>query len=385
MQVPLLDLKPQLASLEPEMTEGVLRVLRSTRYVGGPEVDALENEIAEYCGVGYGIGVSSGTDALLVSVMGLDLKPGDQVLTTPFSFFATMGVILRVGATPVFADIDPESFNIDPKSMEKILQADTERKIKAVIPVHLYGQCADMTPIVELAAQYGLPVIEDAAQAIGAEYPNFGGSGKNAKAGAMGLAGCFSFFPSKNLGGIGDSGMVVTPDEEFAEKLRLLRNHGAHPKYYHKMVGGNFRIDPIQAVALRIKLPHLNDWHRGRAANAATYNRMFAETGLIEAGLVKTPKEVYQGEGNLHIYNQFVLRVERRDELVAFLHAHDIGCEIYYPVPLHHQECLGDLAASADCPEADKAAREVTALPIYAELTDEMQQYVVDTIVKFYS
>lgn len=382
-----------MAYLEEDLLAAVTRVVKSTRYIQGPEVEGLEREIAEYCGTRHAVGVTSGTDALLICLMSLGIGQGDKVLTTPFSFFATMGVILRVGAIPVFADIDPISFNIDVDRTAELLEADTEKRIKAIIPVHLYGQCAEMSGILELAKKFGIAVIEDAAQAIGAEYPmTVDGKIKFQRAGSMGTAGCFSFFPSKNLGGIGDGGMVVTNDSEFAEKLELMRNHGAHPKYYHKMVGGNFRLDPIQAAALRVKLPHLEGWHKARSENAALYNRLFAESGLAEKGRVRTPTSVYhprvgsEGEGrNLHIYNQYVLRVERRNELRDWLLANDIGCEIYYPVPLHRQECLGDLAARDSCPEAEMAADETVALPVYPELTAEMQDYVVRKIVQFYS
>ncbi len=393
MKVPLLDLQAQLEYLEADLLAAVTRVVKSTRYIQGPEVEEFEKEIAEYCGTSYGVGVTSGTDALLISLMSLGIGPGDQVLTTPYSFFATMGVVLRLGAMPVFADIDPVSFNIDPARMEELLAADKKRKIKAVIPVHLYGQCAEMAAIMQLAKRYDLPVIEDAAQAIGAEYP-MAENGKMtfSKAGSMGLAGCFSFFPSKNLGGIGDAGMVVTQDEEFAQKLILMRNHGAEPKYYHKIVGGNFRLDPIQAAALRVKLPYLQQWHTKRRQNAETYNRLFSASGLLESGRVELPKIIYSetvgGEGqpaNVHIFNQYVLRVRRRNELRDWLLKNDIGCEIYYPVPLHKQQCLGAQAGRAQCPEADKAADATIALPIYPELTKEQQTYVVEKIVQFYS
>ena len=393
MKVPLLDLQAQLEYLEDDIVEAVVRVVKSTRYIQGPEVEDLEAAIADYCGAGYGVGVTSGTDALLVSLMCLDIQQGDRVLTTPYSFFATMGVILRLGAIPVFADIDPVSFNIDPVRMEEILAADSENTIKAIIPVHLYGQCADMKPIMELAAKYRIPVIEDAAQAIGAEYPLTGADGTVSykKAGAIGLAGCFSFFPSKNLGCVGDGGMVVTRDNVFAEKLVLMRNHGAYPKYYHKMVGGNFRLDPIQAATLTVKLPYLEAWHGKRRANARSYNSLFAKTGLIEEGKICTPAQVYGDasvdgrEVNLHIYNQYILRAERRDELRDWLLKNDIGCEIYYPVPLHKQECLGSLCEGVSCPEAEKAAASTIALPIYPELTVEMQEYLVEKVVQFYS
>ena len=393
MKIPLLDLQAQLAYLEDDIIEAVVRVVKSTRYIQGPEVERLETSIADYCGAGYGVGVTSGTDALLVSLMSLDIKQGDRVLTTPYSFFATMGVILRLGAVPVFADIDPLTFNIDPVKMQEILAADSEKTIKAIIPVHLYGQCADMKPIMDLAAQYQLPVVEDAAQAIGAEYPYAGADGTITykKAGSMGIAGCFSFFPSKNLGCVGDGGMVTTQDKAFAEKLELMRNHGAYPKYYHKMVGGNFRLDPIQAATLSVKLPHLESWHSKRRANARLYNDLFAKSGLVEDGKVVTPGQVYGDatidgrEVNLHIYNQYILRVERRDELKDWLQKNDIGCEIYYPVPLHKQECLGGLCDGLSFPEAEKAAESTIALPIYPELTVEMQEYLVEKVVQFYT
>jgi len=391
MKVPLLDLKAQLQYLQDDLINEVTRVVKSTRYIQGPEVSALEKEIAEYSGTGYGVGVSSGTDALLLALMALGIGRGDRVLTSPYSFFATMGVILRVGAIPVFADIDPESFNIDPKKIAEILKSDKNKTIKAIIPVHLYGQCADMAEIMNLADKYGIPVIEDAAQAIGAEYP-YGETGKAVikKAGSMGLCGCFSFFPSKNLGGIGDGGMVVTRDKEFAEKLTLMRNHGANPKYYHKMVGGNFRLDPIQAVALRVKLPYLNRWHKERAENAAEYNTLFANTTLLEKEKIVLPVAVYSRsekrcseEKNHHIYNQYTLRVKKRDALREWLQSNDIGCEIYYPVPLHKQECL-EANDDISCPQAEKAAKETLALPIYPELSSAMKSYVVEKIVEFY-
>ena len=390
MKVPLLDLQAQFADLEDELTSAVTQVLRSTWYINGPEVVGLEKEVADYCGANHGIGVSSGTDALLVALMALDIKEGDEVLTTPYSFFATMGVILRLGARPVFADIDPVSYNIDPQKMRQALEADKDKKIKAIIPVHLYGQCADMAEILKIAAEYKLPVIEDAAQAIGAEYPFVDGDEvKWQRAGSMGAAGCFSFFPSKNLGGIGDGGMVTCQDEELAKKIELLRNHGAHPKYYHSMVGGNFRLDAIQAAALRVKLRYLDSWHKGRKANGELYNRLFAESGLVESGKVVTPAAVYKGvagEENSasHIYNQYIIRVTDRDGLRDWLLKNEIGCEIYYPVPMHKQECLGSDADNWSMPEAEKAAAETLALPVYPELTDEMQTYVVENIKKYY-
>jgi dTDP-4-amino-4,6-dideoxygalactose transaminase len=392
MKVPLLDLKAQLSYLQDDLLEAVTRVVKSTRYIQGPEVENLEREIANYSGAAHGIGVSSGTDALLVCLMALGIGPGDRILTTPFSFFATLGVILRVGALPVFADIDPISFNLDVEKVEQLLQEDTAKSIKAIIPVHLYGQCAEMSRLLQLSKQYQVPIIEDAAQAIGAEYPCVDGAKDfYSRAGSMGLAGCFSFFPSKNLGGIGDGGMVITQDKAFAEKIVLLRNHGAFPKYYHQLVGGNFRLDPIQAAALRIKLPYLDQWHRQRRYNADRYNALLTKTDMLDSGKVKIPIKVYREDGDesgqsplTHIFNQYVLRVQRRNDLVRWLSDNDIGCEIYYPVPLHKQECLKGVTLPSYCPEAEVAAEETLALPIYPELTEEMQVYVVEKIVQFY-
>ena len=389
MRIPLLDLGSQLIPLRQEIIDAVTKVIDSTTYIQGPEVIGLESEVADYCNTTSAIGVSSGTDALLVALMALKIGPGDRVLTTSYSFFATMGVILRCGAKPVFADIDPVSYNIDPVAMAAVLENDTEKSIKAIIPVHLYGQCADMTSIMALAKQYDIPVVEDAAQAIGAEYPS--GSGEWRRSGSMGIAGCFSFFPSKNLGGIGDGGMVVSNDSTFGELVRMLRNHGAEPKYYHAEIGGNFRLDPIQATVLRIKLKHLEDWHAARRENAITYNALFAETSLIEEQKLQLPVAVYKEQAelsgksrNYHIYNQYILAVENRDGLIKWLSSKDIGCEIYYPLCLHEQECLARLINKPVLPHAEKAARSTLALPVYPELTLEMQKYVVDQIVAFY-
>lgn len=394
MKVALLDLQAQYASLEKELVPAVMKVLQSTRYIQGPEVTGLEEEIARYSGTDHAVGVSSGTDALLVSLMALGIQSGDKVLTTPYSFFATMGVILRLGAEPVFADIDPVTYNIDTNKMAEILADDTARQIKAIIPVHLYGQCADMDVIMNLARQYNLPVVEDAAQAIGAEYPSkHNGDIIWKKAGSFGSTGCFSFFPSKNLGGIGDGGMVTCQDSSLREKIDLLRNHGAYPKYYHSMVGGNFRLDPIQAAVLRVKLPYLDSWHQKRSENAQRYTRLFNEAGLAESGKVVCPKAVYDSmlpqnsERSIqyHIYNQYVIRVENRDNLRDWLTKNDVGCEIYYPVPLHKQECLGTSAKKWNMPHAENAANSTLALPVYPEMTSEMQEYVVETIQKFYT
>lgn len=393
MNVPLLDLQPQMTRFREEILQAVTDVIDSTRYILGPRVTELEREIADYCGVDASVGVSSGTDALLVSLMALEIGQGDLVLTTPYTFFATIGSIVRVGALPLFADIDEQSLNIDPDRMAELLEADQrgKQRIKAIMPVHLFGQCADMEAIMELAVQYNIPVIEDAAQAIGAEYPFEGrdGSVEWKRAGSMGLAGCFSFFPSKNLGSVGDGGIVTTRDPSFAERLRCFRNHGAQPKYYHSHIGGNFRLDPIQASVLSIKLPHLAQWHRQRRTNSQLYHDLFQQAGLIGDPVI-LPVQLYHNvadaeEHDFHIFNQYVIRVPRRDELREYLQENSIGCEVYYPVCLHQQQCLaehgyGDLSF----PVAEQAAQDSLALPIYPELSDEQQAYVVETISRFY-
>jgi len=396
MRVPLLDLHGQMAPLRAEILAAVTEVIDSTQYILGPKVEQFEKKIAAYCGSSHGIGVASGTDALLAALMALGIGPGDAVLTTPYSFFATMGCILRLGARPVFADIDPVSYNIDPGRMAEVLSQDARsgKRIKAIIPVHLYGQCADMGAILALAKEYGLPVVEDAAQAIGAVYPlQSGGKTVWHRAGSMGEAGCFSFFPSKNLGGIGDGGLITCNDAELAEQLRIIRVHGGAPKYHHGVVGGNFRIDPIQTVVLEIKLSRLPEWHQARRLNAANYHCLFAQTGLLENGAVSLPAAVYQAEGatvgdgcDYHIYNQFVIRARDRDGLLRHLQSNEVGAEIYYPIPLHRQECLAGLGyEEVSFPEAERAALETLALPIFPELTGEMQSFVVEKIAEFYA
>jgi dTDP-4-amino-4,6-dideoxygalactose transaminase len=376
MHVPLLDLKAQLAPIETEIKEAVMSVIDSTRYVMGPEVEDLEAEIAAYSGAKYGIGVTSGTDALLVALMALDVGPGDLVVTTPFSFFATAGVIARLNATPILVDIDPDSYNIDPAALADWFESDPDsaERVKAIIPVHLYGQCADMDPILAIANLYDVPVIEDGAQAIGASYPGKDGT---KKAGSMGTMGCFSFFPSKNLGCMGDGGMVVTDDEALAEKLRQLRNHGMEPKYYHPLVGGNFRLDAMQAAILRIKLKHLDTWHEMRRENGAYYDQKFT------SGNVLKPALTYGREH--HIYNQYTVRIATdRDGAFAHFQKNNVGCDIYYPVPFHLQACFQQLGyAEGAFPHAEKAAKEVLALPIYSELTTKMQDHVVATLEGF--
>ena len=388
MNVPLLDLKAQSLSLRDDILHALTAVVDSTQYILGPKVSELEEQIAAYCGVPAAVGVSSGTDALLMSLMALEIGPGDQVVTTPYTFFATVGAILRVGAQPVFVDIEPESLNIDPTALAEVLAADQRDKaqIKAIIPVHLFGQCADMNAIMATAQEYGIPVIEDAAQAIGAEYPY---QGEWKKAGSMGLVGCFSFFPSKNLGCLGDGGMVITQDPFFAETLRCYRNHGAQPKYYHSRIGGNFRLDPIQAAVLSVKLPHLESWHQQRQANSRTYQQLFEQAGLVDQP-VRLPKAVYAQapaaeEHHIHIYNQFVIRVPQRDALREYLQQHSVGCEVYYPVCMHQQECLKNYGyQDLSFPVAEQAAQDSLALPIYPELSHSQQEYVVETIAQFY-
>jgi dTDP-4-amino-4,6-dideoxygalactose transaminase len=364
MQVPLLDLKAQYATIKDEVLAAVSEVLESQVCIGGPKVEQLESKIAAISDCKFAVGTSSGTDAILNSLMSLDIGPGDEVITTPFTFFATVGCIVRTGAKPVFVDIDPRTFNINP---ELIAPAVTE-KTKAIIPVHLFGQMTDMDPIMEVAREYNLAVIEDAAQSITSTY-------KGRKAGSIGAVGCFSFFPSKNLGAAGDGGMIVTNDENLYKRLKILRNHGAEPKYYHKFVGGNFRLDPIQAAVLLVKLPHLGEWSKARQRNADYYNKKF------EGTLVQTP---YISPDCVSIYNQYCICVPRRDELIVHLKNKGICCEIYYPVPAHLQKCFVSLNyKEGDFPESEKAAKEILALPIYPELTDEMKDYVVNTVLSF--
>ena len=392
MNVPLLDLKPQLASLRPQIIEAVTRVIDSTNYILGREVAEFEEKTAKYCGANFAAGVSSGTDALLAALMSLNIGSGDLVLTTPYTFFATMGTVLRTGAQPIFVDVEPDSLNIDPLGVAEALAADKKagQRIKAIIPVHLYGQCANMQSIVALAEEYGVPVIEDAAQAIGAEFPfEENGSITWRRAGSMGLCGCFSFFPSKNLGGIGDGGMVTTSNRGFVDIVKSNRNHGAEPKYYHSRVGGNFRLDPIQAAVLSIKLDYLEGWHAARRQNAAHYRQLFNDAGLA-GDPVTLPKAIYahvQGAElhNHHIYNQFIILVPQRDALRNFLQEHGIGCEIYYPLCLHQQECLkSEVVRQQSFPIAEQAAASSLALPIYPELSYEQLAFIVETIKLFY-
>jgi dTDP-4-amino-4,6-dideoxygalactose transaminase len=365
MRVPLLDLQAQFAGIRDEVLSAVVRVCDSQRFVMGPEVEAFEHEMAELLGVTDAIGVSSGTDALLVSLMALGVGPGDEVVTSTYSFFATAGAVSRVGATPVFVDIDFRTFNIDVAQVARTITPRT----RALMPVHLFGQMADMDPIVELAAQARVPIIEDAAQAIGARY-----AGR--PAGGIGALGCFSFFPSKNLGAFGDAGLVTTNDEALASRVRLLRTHGAERQYHHRMVGGNFRIDALQAAVLRVKAPHLAAWTAARQRNAARYRELFEGAGLTSR--ITVPAEA---AGRTHIYNQFVVRVPDRDRVKAALEARGVGTAIYYPVPFHQQECFAYLGSwPAGFPEAERAARESLALPVFGELSDDQLRYVVDSL-----
>lgn len=413
--LPLLDLAAQYRTIQAELEQAVLDVLRSQQYILGQAVADCEKRIAEYCQCSDAVGVSSGTDAILACLMAEEIGPGDEVLTTAYSFFATAGCIARTRAKPVFVDIDPHTYNIDPAKIE----AQLTHRTRAIIPVHLFGQCADMEPILEIAHRRGLIVIEDAAQAIGAQY-------KGRRAGSMGDYGCLSFFPSKNLGAAGDAGMVVTNDSERARRIRLLRTHGAKPKYYHHVVGANFRLDTIQAAIVTVKLRHLDTWTAARQANAARYRQLFEQARLVDsprfpaeggagrehgpgsfnsglAGAVHTPGcpittqpgEVPQGDcllrlpyeapGSRHIYNQFVIRTRRRDELKTYLADCGVGTEVYYPLPLHLQPCFAYLGYElGSLPESEAAARESLAIPIYPELTPAQQQYVADSISRFF-
>jgi dTDP-4-amino-4,6-dideoxygalactose transaminase len=361
----MLDLKAQFGPLREDVERAIGRVLDSQAFINGPEVGELEAKAAEYAGCRFAVGVSSGTDALLAALMSLDIGPGDEVVTTPYTFFATAGSIWRVGARPVFIDIEPDTFNLDAGRIEAVL---TERT-KAIMPVHLFGQTADMEAINDIADRYGLHVVEDAAQALGARQGN-------QPAGSLGAVGCFSFFPSKNLGALGDGGLVTTQDEALADRLKQCRNHGSKPKYFHKWVGGNFRLDTLQAAALLVKLDHLETWHEGRIANAAKYDERFRGVDEIVRPVVRP--------GRRGIYNQYVIRVPRRDSLVAHLRKCGIGCAIYYPLSLHEQECFADLGHSrGDFPESERAARETVAIPVYPELTDDQIDYVAATVTAF--
>jgi dTDP-4-amino-4,6-dideoxygalactose transaminase len=394
MRVPLLDLSGQYAALAEPIRDAVEKVLATQNFILGPRVKSFEQAIADYCGSPHAIGVSSGTDALLAVFMAMQLGPGDSVITSDYSFFATGGCVARVGATPVFIDIDPATYNISPPALERFLTQSCHQdkdgtlrtpkgdRVRAIVPVHLYGLCCDMDAILEIAARFRIDVIEDAAQALGAEYPSRHGA---SKAGAMGAAGTFSFYPSKNLGAAGDAGMIVCRDEGFAKAVRICRQHGMEPRYYHHSVGGNFRLDEIQAAILEVKLPHLDGWSAARRTVAENYGREFRRLGLTDR--IGLPAEPYRDRGltNHHIYHQYVIRTSRRDALREHLAKKEIGTAIYYPLPLHEQECFRSLGyRPGDFPESERAARETLALPIYPELPAEAQHYVAESIADFF-
>jgi len=370
MKVPLLDLQAQHRSIKEEVEAAVLDVFSTQRFILGPQVEALESALASYCGDVHAVAVSSGTDALLMTLMAEGIGPGDEVITTPYTFFSTAGSIARTGATPVFVDIEPETFNIDPARVSERVTPQT----RAIMPVHLFGQMADMDAIMEIATAHHLIVIEDAAQALGAEN-------NGQRAGTVGDYGCFSFFPSKNLGGAGDGGLIVTRDEDKAARLRVLRVHGGKPKYHHQVIGGNFRLDAVQAAVLNVKLKYLDDWTAARQANAARYGTLFAEAGLLDDNRIRTPTVVT----NRHVFNQYVIRAADRDALKHYLFEHETGCEIYYPIPLHLQKCFAHLRyRKGNFPESEHAANKTLALPVYPELTDEQITTVVNHIATFY-
>ena len=385
-KVPLLDLKAQYAQIRAEVLPVIESVCASQHFILGEHVRAFEAEVAQYCGSSAGIGVSSGTDALLLALMAFGIGAGDEVITSPFTFFATAGTIARTGARPVFCDIDPETFNISAAAVESFIERQcrvdqgvlvnrwTGGRIRALMPVHLYGQSADMDALVRIARAYGLRIIEDAAQAIGTEYSD------GTRVGSIGDIGCFSFFPSKNLGAFGDAGLCTTNDPDLAEHMRVLRVHGGKPKYFHAFIGGNFRIDELQAAILRVKLKHLDAWTEARQRNAAYYSAAFERAGL--APHIVTPRAPATGR---HIFNQYAIRAERRDELRAALTERGIGTEIYYPVPLHLQQCFAHLGhQQGDFPESERAAAETLALPVYPELSEAQLAHVVAAVAEFY-
>lgn len=395
MRVPLLDLSAQYELLAEPIRREFDEILRTQSFILGPKVEEFEQALARYCGVRHAIGASSGTDAQLAILMALGYGPGDAIITSSYTFFATGGCISRVGATPLFVDIDPATFNLSPSALAEFLEKrcrkncdgqlvdEAGRIVRAIIPVHLFGLCCEMDPIREIASRYGLTVIEDAAQAIGAEYPAKAGA---RQAGTMSEAAWFSFYPSKNLGAAGDAGAIVCDDDALAERCRIFRQHGMEPRYYHHVVGGNFRIDSLQAAVLKVKLPHLNGWSAARRKVADFYRAQFEARGLTD--LITLPAEPYRGSGvtNHHIYHQYVIRAPRRDELQKHLAAREIGSAIYYPLGLHQQACFANLGYHAgDLPETERATHESLALPIYPELTQEMQSAVVDAIADFFA
>jgi len=376
VKVPLLDLTTQYQQIKQDVLPVIHSLFESQQFILGSHVEALESKLADYCQSPHAIGVSSGTDALIIAMMASGIDQGDKVITSPYTFFASAGSIARLGATPVFADIDPETYNLSPRCIQDVLEKmnpGDRFRVKAIMPVHLYGQCADMSAITGIAASYGLTVIEDAAQAIGAEY-----GGK--RAGSLGDYGCFSFFPSKNLGAFGDGGLVTVRDKDNLDTLLKLRVHGSSPKYYHSMIGGNFRLDALQAAIVTIKLKYLDQWTQRRQENAKLYRNLFEQANLTPHVVLPVEKP------GRHVYNQFIVRIPGyRDPLLAFLKEKGVGSEIYYPVPLHLQECFKYLGYEpGDFPESEKAASETLALPVYPELTTEQITYVVDTVNQFF-
>jgi dTDP-4-amino-4,6-dideoxygalactose transaminase len=371
MNVPLLDLKGQYAAIKAEVDAAIAEVMESQHFILGPKVEQCEKAIARYSGCAHGVGVSSGSDALLACLMAENIGAGDEVITTPYTFFATVGAIARLGATPVFVDIDPTTYNLDVRQ----IAAKVTSKTRAIIPVHLYGQMAEMDTIMQLASKHGLIVIEDAAQAIGAVA-------NGRQAGSVGHYGCFSFFPSKNLGAAGDGGMVVTSDPARAERVAIIRGHGSKPKYFHKIVGGNFRLDALQAAIVSAKLPHLDAWTDARQRNAKQYDALFQAAGL--SGSTDSPVGLPAVKTERHIFNQYVIRVSRRDELQAMLKTKGVGTEVYYPVPMHLQECFAYLGVkNGEYPESEAAAKETLALPIHPELTRSQAEYVVECVAEW--
>ena len=371
MRIPILDLSVQHQRIAQEVEAAVARVLNSQQFILGPEVHELEQELAPYCQCAEAVGCASGSDALLLALMACEVGPGDEVITTPFSFFATVGSIVRLGAKAVFVDIDESTFNIDTNRIERAIT----KRTKVIMPVHLFGQCAEMERINGIAGHHKVGVIEDAAQAIGAEY-------RGRRAGSLGMIGCFSFYPSKNLGGAGDGGLLTTNDPQMAETLRILRAHGAKKKYYHDRAGINSRLDSLQAAILRVKFRYLDQWSQARLENAHRYRELFRDAGLVSSGVVRLPGE---SERARHVYNQFVIRARDRDKLRAWLAEQGVGTEVYYPVPLHMQTCFKDLGYQAgDFPESERAAEEALAVPVYPELGLNAQTYVVDSIASFY-
>jgi dTDP-4-amino-4,6-dideoxygalactose transaminase len=375
----MLDLSRQYSVLREEILAAVERVCASQHFILGPEVDALEREVAAYCGAADAVGCASGTDALWLALLALGVQPGDSVITSAFSFFASASAIARIGARPVLLDVDPHTLNLSAVAVENFLAPGKPRDLRALLPVHLYGQSADMDAFAQLATKYDLPVLEDAAQAIGAAW-------RGRRAGALGAVAAFSFYPTKNLSAYGDAGLVTTNDPELAAHMRRLRNHGSPKRYLHDEIGWNSRLDAMQAAILRVKLPHIENWNQERRAHAATYDRLFTQSGLTAATADAPVRVLATSPHAYHVYHQYVIRAQRRDQLREFLAARNIGSEIYYPLPLHLQPAFAYLGyREGDLPESERAAKEVLALPMFPELSDAEQQWVVESVAEFYS